>query len=105
MTLVVPIHETLADCALTLSSAIDNASESLGAGKPPKDVITILCNQVQLVCLSLYAEARGFEELHNSCSREHVGQSASDAEYQRGYREGFDRGLLEAREEARDAGL
>lgn len=92
---IVPIHETLADCALTLNAAIDNASEALGHGKPPRDVITILCHQVQLVCLSLYTEARAFEELHDSCNREHVGQSTSDVEYQRGYRAGFDRGLSE----------
>lgn len=92
---IVPIHETLVDCALTLNAAVDNASESLGQDKPPKDVITILCHQVNLVCLALHREARAFEELHNSCNKEHVGQSTSDAEYQRGYKAGFDRGVSE----------
>lgn len=73
MTPIVPIHETLVDCALTLNAAVDNASESLGQGKPPKDVITILCHQVNLVCLALHREASVFEEFEKQMSTEKIG--------------------------------
>ena len=92
---IVPVHRILGDCALTLHKAINNASESLGQGKPPRDVITILCHETQLVALSLYRESREFEELQDACGVEQVGQSTSDAEYQRGYKAGFDRGVSE----------
>jgi hypothetical protein len=100
---IVPVHKILGDCALTLHRAINNASESLGQGKPPRDVITVLCHETQLVALSLYREARELEELQDTCDVEQVGQSTSDIEYQRGYREGFDRGTAEAKSWAMEA--
>lgn len=82
MSRIIPIHEKLQEFALALESAVEQTPE-------------LVCLRVKMVILALYTEATIFEDLHNSCQRQHVGQSTSDAEYQRGYKAGFDRGVSE----------